>query len=197
MPLLVPRPEESAAAARLLERARIGARPYLVIAPGARFGPAKRWPPERFAAAAAAVSATTGAAVVLVGEAADAPATQAVRAKLPGAIDFTAATRLDTLVGLLAGSLGVVANDSGTMHLAAALGRPVVGLFGSSNPNWTRPLGPRSTAVLHAVSCSPCYRQRCNRDFGCLLGVAPETVAARFAALLDIPPPDRLAGGPG
>ena len=194
MPLLVPHAHETAAAVQRLGQAGLGPRPYLVLAPGARFGPAKRWPADRFAAAGRLLAAATGAALVLVGEPADAVATHAVHAAVPAAIDLTGLTHLDALVGVLAAARGVLANDSGIMHLAAALGRPVVGIFGSSNPAWTRPLGPRATAMLHAVGCSPCYRSRCNRDFGCMLGLAPEAVAAQLLARLDNGLPADTAG---
>jgi heptosyltransferase II len=197
MPPLVARPEEQEAAAQLLRKLGAAEQPYWVLAPGARYGPAKRWPAERFAAVAERLQAASPARIVLVGEACDAATAQAVRSAFPAALDVTGATDLGTLVGLLAAAQGVLANDSGTMHVAAALGRPVVGIFGSSNPAWTRPLGPRAVAMSNPVICSPCYRSDCNRDFACMLGLAPEAVASRLLALREAPagPPRREETG--
>jgi heptosyltransferase-2 len=174
-PPLVARAAERAAAAALLGDV---AAAYVVLAPGARYGPAKRWPHDRFAAAGATLARAWGAAVVLVGERADADATAAVRAALPTAVDLTARTTTAALIGVLAGARGVVANDSGVMHVAAALDRPVVGVFGSSDPRWTGPRGARAVAVSHPVWCAPCFAPTCREDFGCMLGVAPERVVA-------------------
>jgi heptosyltransferase-2 len=178
-PPLVARAEERAAAAALLGEV---APSYVVLAPGARFGPAKRWPADRFAATGSALARAWGAAVVLVGERADAEATAAVGAALPTALDLTGATTTPALIGVLAGARGVVANDSGVMHVAAALDRPVVGVFGSSDPRWTGPRGARAVAVSHPVWCAPCFAPTCVQDFGCMHGVAPEAVVA---ALVD------------
>jgi lipopolysaccharide heptosyltransferase II len=171
MPPLVAQPDELEAAARL--RSLVGVEPgrMLVVAPGARYGPTKRYPAERFARAAADIAGPRAWRVVLVGEAADAETTRAVAALLPGAVDLAGRTRLPELVGLLAGSNGVLANDSGTMHLAAALGAAVVGVFGSTNPRWTRPLGSRATFVVRPVACAPCYAPECRTDFGCMLSL--------------------------
>ena len=182
-PSLRARAAELAAARTLLRQLGIsGQPPPLVIAPGARYGPAKRYPPASFARAAARLAATWDTAVLLVGENADAGATAALRAHLPAAHDLAGRTRLDELIGLLAGAGGVLANDSGTMHLAAALGRPTVGVFGSTNPLWTRPLGPRAAFVVHPVPCAPCYASTCALDFACMLALEPERLVATLQA---------------
>jgi heptosyltransferase-2 len=182
------RVEERQAAQARLAAAGVGGGPYLVVAPGARFGAAKRYPAERFAAAAESVAAARRIAVVLVGAAEDAAATRAVRDALPSAVDLAGRTTLGELVGILAGATGVLANDSGTMHLAAALGVPTVGVFGSTNPRWTAPRGARATALARPVWCAPCYAPTCVQDFGCMLGIAPEVVARALAAELATPP---------
>ena len=181
MPALAPRPDEIEAARRLHERLGVADRNTLLVAPGARFGPAKRYPPDRFAAAAAAIAGPRALAIVLVGDDSDLVSTREVAALLPEAIDLAGQTSLAELVGLLALSEGVLANDSGTMHLAAALGRPVVGVFGSSNPRWTRPLGPHTAVVHHPVWCAPCYAPVCRTDFGCMLSLAPERLVEAFS----------------
>ncbi|HZL85718.1 MAG TPA: lipopolysaccharide heptosyltransferase II [Candidatus Krumholzibacteria bacterium] len=163
---------------------------FLVLAPGARYGPAKRYPPERFAAAAATLARDLACAVVLVGGRDDAPATAATRSHLPAAVDLAGRTTQGALVGILARARGVLSNDSGVMHLAAALGTPVVGVFGSTNPAWTHPLGPSATWVVHPVPCAPCYRRRCPIDFPCMLQIEPAQLVVALHGLLAAISPD-------
>lgn len=183
-PLLSASSAEILAAKTLLDPRGIDPSAVLVVAPGARFGAAKRYPAASFARAARAAAARLGVSIVLVGSASDAVATAAVHQLLPDAADLTGCTSLSALIGLLAGARGVLSNDSGVMHLAAALGAPVVGIFGSTNPAWTRPLGPRATYVVHPVPCAPCYRRTCPIDFPCMHGIAPERVVAALQSVL-------------
>jgi len=161
------------------------ARGAVLVAPGARFGPAKQYPPERFARAAAALARTWECAVVLVGTEQDTASTQAVREHLDDAIDLTGRTDLGQLLAVLQAARVVLSNDSGTMHLAAAVGAPVVGVFGSTNPGWTAPLGPRAQALSHPVFCWPCYARRCAQDFRCMLGQPAEKLVAAAQRLVD------------
>ena len=184
-PVLAPRNEERGAAQEILRRAGIRLQPPpLVVAPGARYGPAKRYPPERFARAARLLADERGCDVVLVGTAEDARATSEVKADLPGAHDLAGRTSLGELIGVLAHSAGLLSNDSGTMHLAAALGKPVVGIFGSTNPTWTGPVGSHAAFVAQPVFCSPCYDTHCKEHFECMLELSPERVAEAFRAVL-------------
>lgn len=195
-PALALRPEERRAGAALLARHGVVGAP-LVVAPGARYGPAKRYPAERFAAAAGSLGARLGAPVVVVGEAADEPATGAVAAALPGALDLAGRTSLEELFGILAASCAVLANDSGTMHVAAALGCRVVGVFGSTSPAWTGPLGPQVATVSRPVWCSPCFAATCAQDFACMLDLAPQALVDAFVGLEArgaAPAPPREAG---
>jgi heptosyltransferase-2 len=185
-PLLVARPAERDVARTLLAAAGITG-PYVVLAPGARYGPAKRWPAERFADAGTALASAWACGVVLVGEAADAPAAAAVRACLPTAADLVGKTSAPAFLGILAGARGVVANDSGAMHLAAALGRPVVGVFGSTDPRWTGPRGPQAAAVSQPVWCAPCFAPTCREDFACMLGIEAARVVAALGATRSAP----------
>ena len=193
LPRLRVRSDERARAASLLESHGVSAAAQpLVVAPGAQFGPAKRYPPERFARAAERLLATgCTSPVLLVGGRGDAPHTAAVRAALPAAIDLAGSTDLGTLLAILERAAGVLANDSGIMHLAAALGVPVVGVFGSTNPGWTGPLGPLAGWVSHPVPCSPCYARTCPIDFECMLGLEPEAIVDKLLALMQ---QDRPAG---
>lgn len=190
MPRLAARVDEEAAAVELRRQRGFHARPYIVVAPGSRFGPAKRWPADRFAVAATDLARRLDAEVALAGDASDAAACAAVHAALPRAHDLAGQTNLAALLGLLAGATAVLANDSGVMHLAAALGRPTVGVFGSSNPAWTAPLGEAARFVVEPVRCSPCYARTCTEDFGCMLGIEPQRVVETLIALVS------RAGGP-
>jgi heptosyltransferase-2 len=193
MPRLAARAGEEAAAEALRARAGFRGRPYLVVAPGARYGPAKRWPADRFGAAAAELARRLDALVVLVGDGDDRAASAELRSALPGAFDVAGRTGLGELLGLLASATAVLANDSGVMHLAAALGRPTVGIFGSTNPLWTAPLGPAARFVSNPVHCSPCYARTCVEHFECMLGIEPRHVVMTLVALVQNGA-DRAAG---
>ncbi|MEO6463382.1 MAG: glycosyltransferase family 9 protein, partial [Candidatus Eisenbacteria bacterium] len=168
--------------------------------PGARYGPAKRWPPERFAAAAegwAAAQAHPAAAhVLLVGGTEDRADVAAVRAaSAPGPTQVVALagrTDLVALAGLLAGADAVLANDSGVAHLAAALERPTAIVFGSTDPRWTAPRGAAVRVLADPPSCAPCFRATCAiaERYRCLRAIAPE---AATRALLEA----ARAGGSG
>ena len=187
------RADESAAADRLLAAHAVGPDTgVLIVAPGAHYGSAKRYPAERFAAAARQLAERLRGAVVVVGGAADAPQAHELVSHLPTAIDLTGHTDLGTLIGLLARGRGVLSNDSGVMHLGAALGVPVLGIFGSTNPLWTRPLGRRAGWVAHSVPCAPCYRRTCPIDFPCMLGLEPQTIAEKLFELIQLDS-DRIA----
>ena len=172
---------------RLLERVGLGGRPYAAVAPGAAYGPAKQWGIDRFAALAAILATQHGMAVVILGTAADGGAAAAVAreatraiqgdAAAPPVVDLAGKTGLAALVGLLAGARAVVSNDSGVMHLAAALGRPTLAIFGSTSPVWTS-VSERWVANLYAAyPCSPCYRRTCPIGYGCLRSIGVEDAA--------------------
>lgn len=159
----------------------------LTCAPGAAYGTAKQWPPEMVADVAKAWI-TGGGAVALGGAAADRPAaaivTGHVRRQLGGValpiFDLTGCTTLLQLAGVLAASSRVLANDSGAMHLAAAVGTPVVSVFGPTDARATMPLG-RHVILTHEVWCRPCLLRECPLDHRCMTGVAPSRVIAALA----------------
>ncbi|MCC6982543.1 MAG: lipopolysaccharide heptosyltransferase II [Bauldia sp.] len=136
----------------------------LALCPGAEFGPAKQWPARHFAALAAAAE-ERGHEVWIVGSPKDAPAGDAIvaiGATLGAApIDLTGKTKLLEAVDLLALADAVVSNDSGLMHVAGALGRPVVAIYGSTSPDVTPPLGPRSAVAEIELPCRPCFQRVC------------------------------------
>ncbi|OGI37643.1 MAG: lipopolysaccharide heptosyltransferase II, partial [Candidatus Muproteobacteria bacterium RBG_16_64_10] len=171
------------AALARLELAR-PTRPLLALCPGAEYGPAKRWPAEHFAAVARAKIAQ-GWSVWLFGSDKDAPVTATIRAMLGAhCIDLAGRTRLAEAIDLLALATQVVSNDSGLMHVAAALERPLVAVYGSSDPGFTPPLSPRAQVVSRRLACSPCFKRECPYGhYDCLRGLHPEQVLAALAAL--------------
>ncbi len=183
----------------------LGAGPPLwVIAPGATFGPAKNWPAARVAEFLQLAVAGRGVRVAIVGDTAAAAIVQDLRrrtADLPwrgetpgpaAVIDLVGATTLIDLAALLKSSAAFIGNDSGVMHLAAALDVPTLGLFGSSNPTWTGPRGPRAAAITATgFACQPCYRSTCNQPVFCLDTLGADAVLARLDALLAAPSPER------
>lgn len=163
----------------LLQAAGWDARaPLLACAPGAAYGTAKQWPPSAVARVVSAWIAE-GGAVALVGAAADRAAVRAVRAAASGDVgrlfDLAGGTSLRALAGVLGLATRVLANDSGAMHLAAALGTPVVAVFGPTREHATAPLGPHRI-LTHEVWCRPCMLRECPLDHRCMTGVTPARV---------------------
>ncbi len=152
--LVLPLPEpklvvDAQSAQRTRERFGL-AQPYAVFCPGAEYGPAKRWP--HFGALAGRV----GLPVVLVGSAKEREQCAAIQGR-----NLAGETTLDEAIEVIAGAQFVVANDSGLMHVAAALGRPQVALYGSSSPKHTPPLSDQSRVIWLGIECSPCYARTC------------------------------------
>lgn len=190
----LPEPRLLADAARgraLTERLGLAAdQPSAVLCPGAEFGPAKRWPVRHFVAIARAL-ADRGLQVWLMGSAKDAPITRDIAAGcagVPGIADLAGRTGLDEAVDLMALAHLVVTNDSGLMHVAAALNRPTVALFGSSSPEFTPPLSRRARVARHGVACSPCFQRICPLGhMRCLEDLEPATVLALADEALCMP----------
>jgi len=170
---------------RLGEYGIAGRRPIVGVAPGAAYGPAKRWFPERFAAVADRLIGTFSCPVLLFGGAGDRESTEAVQAAAQKAfIDIAGRTTLSETIALIACCDLFITNDSGLMHVAGALGVPTVAIFGSTNPVTTSPPGERSVIVRRAVDCSPCLKPECPTDFKCMDLVSVDQVYNESIRLL-------------
>lgn len=158
--------------------------PYVVLAPGAEYGPAKQWPEPYYRQVAEGLAAE-GWHVIVVGLPKDRDMGTRLIAGLPGAKNLCGETDLRQLTALLARAKLLISNDSGAMHLGAALGLRQVALFGSTNPTWTRPLNPRAAVLYLGIECSPCYARECPlHHLRCLVELPPEQVLERAGTLL-------------
>jgi lipopolysaccharide heptosyltransferase II len=155
------------------------------LCPGAEYGPAKRWLPERFAEAAAKISEQSPAQWILFGTKNDA----AIGAEIATAIgehciNRIGQTTLDQLIDELRQCRLLLTNDTGTMHLASLLGVPVVAIFGSTEPRLTGPLGNGHIVLRHHVECSPCFLRECPIDFRCMKAVTAQEVGDAVLSML-------------
>lgn len=218
LPVRVPDEARERARGLLVKAGWDGASPLAAVAPGAAYGYAKRWPPDRFAAVIARLAAR-GVRPVLVGAAADRESARAVESALATAaldaapaagsvagstvasmagsmagstraggataacLNLVGATDLPALMGLFAQCAVVLSNDSGAMHLASAVGRPVVAVFGPTDDVATAPLGEH-IIVRHEVWCRPCLLRECPIDHRCMRGVTPDVVFDALGAVL-------------
>lgn len=176
---LVISPELRRRALDLLGEAGIdpGKRPLAGLHPRASYGPAKCWPPDNFARLARWLSERKGAAVVLFGTAGERASLEEIAAG-SGAANLAGRTDLKTLAAAISLCRVVAANDSGPLHLAAALGVGAVGLYGSTDPGATGPRGEKVRVIYQGVECSPCLKRVCPRDFSCMTKITPEEVMA-------------------
>jgi heptosyltransferase II len=165
---------------------RVADRPLKIgLCPGAEYGPAKRWLPERFAEAATKISAQSSAQWTLFGTKNDA----AIGGQLAAAIGDHCVNRighttLDELIDELRECRLLLTNDTGTMHLAALLGVPVVAIFGSTEPRLTGPLGNGHIVLRHHVECSPCFLRKCPIDFRCMKAVSTQEAVDAVLSIL-------------
>jgi lipopolysaccharide heptosyltransferase II len=159
--------------------------PLIAISPIAAYGPAKEWPLQRYAELIDLVDKLAGAECLLLGTTSDRPkCEQLVAMGRSGAIVVAGQTDVGELKALLSLCDGFAGNDSGAMHLAAAIGVPTVGIFGSTNPLRTGPVGLRSMTIYHPVECSPCLQRTCRfGHYRCLQAVSPIEVAQALAQL--------------
>lgn len=163
--------------------------PLLGLAPGASFGPAKCWPAPNYAKAAGALARQRGMVILIFGSKAEAVVAEQVKSGLPKdarVLDLCGGLSLSQALALLARLDLLLTNDSGLMHAAAALGRPTLAIFGSTNPQTTRPLGPRVKLLRKDFDCAPCKKPTCSRgDLRCLWAITPDEVFNAAIEMLD------------
>jgi heptosyltransferase-2 len=183
--LAVTEKEREAMAERLASLGIDRGAPIVAINPGATYGSAKRWYPERFAAVADSLAEEWGARVVVVGSAAEAPLAGEIEAAARrGVANMAGKTTVREMMAFLSLSSFIVANDSGPMHIGAALGVPLVAIFGPTDWRRTSPWTDRARVVRVDVDCSPCRLRTCDRAHECMLGVTPEMVVDAARQLL-------------
>ncbi|MCC4263494.1 lipopolysaccharide heptosyltransferase II [Oceanimonas baumannii] len=166
------------------------ARPVLSLCPGAEFGPAKRWP-EQYYAEVAQQQIAQGRQVWIFGSAKDIPVAEAIKHYLPTHQQqhchvLAGKTSLHQAIDLMALSSAVVSNDSGLMHIAAALQRPLVGVYGSTSPQYTPPLAEKVAVVHTDIECRPCFKRECPLGhLKCLKDLPPQQVIDALTRLAD------------
>lgn len=179
LPRVRPTAATAERAAVALNREGIDTATHIVgFAPGAAYGHAKRWPPARVAEVITKLSKERGAACLLVGAAGDRDAGREIESALPPDVriaNLIGRTDLRLLIGILARCGAFVSNDSGAMHLAAAVGLPVTAIFGPTNERVTSPLGDHDVLV-HDVFCRPCMLRDCPIDHRCMKGISVDRV---------------------
>jgi heptosyltransferase-2 len=167
-----------------LAKAGLGAGGFWAFAPGAEYGPAKRWPVAHYAALAKALHGADGAIVALLGSPGEAALCEAIADAAPGACRVLAGkTSLLEAMALIAAARGLASNDSGLMHVAAGFGVPQVAVFGSTSPLHTPPLNPKARVLWLkdelGLECMPCFDRTCRfGHYRCLIEVAPERALA-------------------
>ncbi len=186
------RVDSDAVAAARADQRLADDRPVLGLCPGAEFGPSKRWPEYHYAAVARHWIGQ-GGRVWLFGSGKDRPVAEQIVEALPEAqrgeaAILAGATSLEQAVDLLSVTDAVVSNDSGLMHIAAALGRPLVAVYGSTSPGFTPPLGEAVAIERLGLECSPCFQRECPLGhLNCLRQLEPDRVIQALARLPGVP----------
>ncbi len=193
LPASLPFPQliiDAAARARLLTQFNLDTKtPLLALCPGAEFGPSKRWPEAHYAEVARTVL-ERGWQIAIFGSEKDRAVAQTIIDLLPETlrarvVNLAGATQLEQAVDLLSAATAVVSNDSGLMHIAAAVGRPLVVVYGSTSPAFTPPLAERVEILQIPVDCGPCFQRECPLGhLKCLRDLKPERVLVALEKLL-------------
>jgi len=175
----------------LLNAGALTERMRIAVGAGASYGSAKCWPPDRFATTLNALAKKMDADVILFGTQGEAAVSAAIRAGLKRApVDLTGRTAIADLPALLSRCNLFIGNDSGAMHVAAAVGLPIVAVFGPTDPYGTVPVTPNCSVVQDKPYCSPCFLRRCPTDHRCMKAITPGMVEnaalARIAAVTSV-----------
>ncbi len=169
----------------MLSQHGLRGQPFAVLVPGTIW-PTKHWHVEGFAAVARHLRGS-GRRVVLAGSASERPRCQAVSDLAPGVVDLSGQTTLSELAALIRGADLCVTNDSGSMHLTVALGRPIVSVFGPTDPVWIGPYGRPGSVVQAHLPCAPCYFRQlraCPHNHACMTEVTAGMVIERIEQIL-------------
>jgi heptosyltransferase-2 len=182
LPVPIPQPRlrsDSSRRANVLQQLGVPTdAPMIAFMPGAEYGPAKRWPVERFGALAQRLI-SRGCSIAVLGSAKEASIGASIEriAGTTRVANLCGRTSLVDAVDILAGAAVAVSNDSGLMHVAAAVDVPVVALYGSSSPDFTPPLTPSATIIYERVECSPCFERTCPlQHFACMQAISVDQV---------------------
>ena len=165
-------------AGELLHSHGIGQEDYLLgLNPGAIFGDAKRWPPERFAMIGDMAVEKWGARVVIMGSQSEVGICNTLDLTMShNALNLCGKTSLGEAIGVIGKCNFFLTNDSGLMHISAALGVPTLAIFGSTDHVATSPRGPKTKIVKHDIECAPCLKPECPTDHRCMLSIEPEEI---------------------
>lgn len=152
-------------------------KPLVILNPGATYGPAKRWPAQRYAHLALLFQEQKEASVIIIGSAKETDLAESISSSLTKKpLNLAGKTDLRLLAGLISHASLFVSNDSGPMHIANALKIPVIALFGPTLPSQTGPFQQPSTIIKKGVPCWPCHYRQCPFDHGCMRKIEPEEV---------------------
>lgn len=159
---------------------------FVALAPGAIYGPAKQWPVENFREVARQLrQQRSDLSILVLGTPADELLGTEIAHELEGVENWCGRSNLPQLVAILSCAQLLLSNDSGSMHIMAALQRPQVAVFGSTSPTWTRPLNSQAQLVYRAEPCAPCFARTCPLGHtNCLKKIAPDQVVERILATL-------------
>jgi lipopolysaccharide heptosyltransferase II len=187
--LEVAEPRRASMRGWLANRRRRAAAPLVALAPSAAYGPAKEWPADRYVRLIDRLEEAAGAECVLVGTASErARCAEIAAASRADAILAAGETDVGDLVALLSLCRGFIGNDSGAMHVAGALGLPTVGIFGSTRPDRTGPLGPRTRVLYERIECSPCLARTCRfGHYDCLKRISVEPALEALVSAGGVP----------
>lgn len=157
---------------------------FVIIAPGAAYGPAKMWPKEYYRELAKKL-ADLGLLSLIIGTEKEKPVGDFICSGNDKAINLCGKTDLTTVAGIFSMAKAVISNDSGLMHLAAALKIPQVAIFGSTDPELTKPLNPNAVVFKKELPCSPCFKRTCKYGhYECLKSITPEEVLEQLLGLI-------------
>lgn len=163
---------------------------WIGVSPGAAYGTAKRWLPERFAEAAIDLARRTGSSVALFGSPDERPLCEGIRVQIEDAgipvHNFAGETKLDEFIAIAAACTAFLTNDSGAMHIASALGVPTVTVFGATDHVATGPTGPFARIVRETVDCAPCLLRECPIDHRCMTAVSASRVVGEAMELIQL-----------